>query len=322
MKPLRWGVLGTGVIAGKFAGQLKQTSSGTLVATGSRTAASAQQFSTAFGGRAHASYEALLSDSEVEAVYVSLPNHLHHEWTLKALDAGKHVLCEKPLAANRHQAAEMFAAAERHQHVLVEAFMYRCKPSVREFLRRIHSGAIGEVRLIRSHFTFNRPASDTDARYHSQMAGGSLMDVGCYCVNFSRAIANEEPLNHQALAHLHASGVDDYAAGLLRFPNNALGSFTCGMTVESDRTTFVGGSEGWMSIDFPWLDGESFVIVRGDSRETVTMPSPKPIYALEADAFAACVHEGTAPWISKEDTLGNMCVLDELRRQVGVPVET
>ena len=320
MKRLNWGILATGVIARKFADQLRHTSTGHLVATGSRKLESASTFSAQFGGRAHGSYAELLADPEVEAVYNSLPNHLHHEWTIKALEAGKHVLSEKPFALNSRQAEEMFAVSERTGKVLIEAFMYRCKPVIQRFLEVIREGAIGEVRLIRSNFTFCRAVMDGDARYEPSMGGGSLKDVGAYCINFSRAIAGAEPVEVKAMAHVHARGVDDYAAGVLKFPGDVLATFTCGMTVESDKTTFVGGTKGWMSIDFPWQPAESFIIARGTERETVTVPMPKPIYTLEAEAFADAVRNGTPPWTTKADTLGNMRVLDELRRQIGLPV--
>jgi D-xylose 1-dehydrogenase (NADP+, D-xylono-1,5-lactone-forming) len=318
--PFHWGILGTGVIARKFADQLRHTENGRLVAVGSRSEESARCFAAEFGGRGVGAYEAVLADNGVEAVYNALPNHLHLEWTLKALAAGKHVLCEKPFALNASQAEEMFAAADRAGRVLVEAFMYRCKPVIQRFLQTVREGAIGDVRLIRSNFTFCRPVLATDARYEPRQGGGSLMDVGAYCINFCRAIAGAEPVGLQAMAHLHERGVDDYAAGVLRFPGDILATFTSGMTVESDRTTFVGGTRGWLAIDFPWQTAESFVLVRGEAKETITEPMPKPIYALEADAFAAVVREGHTPWTTREDTLGNMRVLDALRRQIGLPV--
>ena len=190
---LNWGIIGTGFIAEKFAGELPQTPGAGLAAVGSRTLESAERFCSEFGGRPLGSYDELLAEPGLEAVYISLPNHLHHEWTLKALAAGKHVLCEKPIASNAAEAEEMFAAAEAAGLVLIEAFMYRCQPAVREFISRVRNGAVGEVRIIRTNFTFNRPASETDPRYHADMAGGSLMDVGCYCINLARALTGSEP---------------------------------------------------------------------------------------------------------------------------------
>ena len=316
---LQWGILGTGVIARKFADQLRATDRGVLIATGSRSPDSARQFAAEFGGTAHDSYDALIADPRVAAVYVSLPNHLHHEWTIKALQAGKHVLCEKPFAKNAVQAHEMFAAAAQAGRVLVEGFMYRCLPVVRNFIQTVHSGVIGEVKLIRANFTFCRPVLDTDARYKPEMAGGSLMDVGAYCVNLTRALAGREPTEMRVFGHVHEKGVDDYTAGIMRFGSRLLSTFTSGMTVESDRTVFVGGTEGWLAIDFPWLLAESFDLVKGGQRQTIRVPTPKPVFALEAEAFAEAVQTGAEPWITRADTLGNMRALDELRRQIGLP---
>lgn len=186
-EPLRWGILGAGKIARKFAGQLPQSSRARLAAVGSRRGDSAAQFAGRFGGRPHGSYADLLADETVEAVYVSLPNGLHHEWTVRALEAGKHVLCEKPIASNAAQAETMFDAAERAGRVLVEAFMYRCHPAIDALIETVRRGEIGQVRLIRSHFTFHRPVDADDARYRADLAGGAMMDVGCYCLHFARA---------------------------------------------------------------------------------------------------------------------------------------
>jgi len=317
-EPLRWGILGSGNIAGKFAAQLPQSPKARLLGVGSRGADSAGRFADRFGGVAYPSYDELLGDDSVEAVYVSLPNSLHRKWTVKALEAGKHVLCEKPIASNRAEAIEMFDAARRCGRVLVEAFMYRCHPAIRKLIKTVHEGAIGRVKLIRSHFTFNRPDAPEDVRFQPELAGGSLMDVGCYCINLARAVAASEPSAMHAIAHRHASGVDDYAAGCLDFDGQTLAAFTCGMTVEADRTTFIGGSDGYLEIDTPWFCDGSFTLVtdKGDHRQTVRAAAPMEAYALEADAFAAVIRDGTKPWISELDTLGNMRVLDELREQL------
>lgn len=318
-EPLRWGILGTGQIARKFASQLGQTQRGLLAAVGSRTAESAEGFVGQFGGTAHASYEALLDDGGVDALYVSLPNSLHAEWSIKALEADKHVLCEKPMASNAAQAQRMFDAARRHERLLVEAFMYRAHPAIAELIRSVRAGVIGDVKLIRSHFTFNRQDLADDARYNPFMAGGSLMDVGCYCINLARALAGSEPTAMHAVAHRHATGVDDYAGGCLDFNGQTLATFTCGMTVEADRTTYVGGSTGYIEIDTPWFCNGRYTIVteNGDVRRTVRLENSKGLYALEAEAFADAV-DGAQPWISPDDTLGNMRVLDALREQLGL----
>jgi xylose dehydrogenase (NAD/NADP) len=143
------------------------------------------------------------------------------------------------------------------------------------------------------------------------------MDVGCYCVNLARALAASEPTATYAVAHLHPSGVDDYAAGTLDFGGRVLAAFTCGMTVLADRTTYVCGSEGYAMMDTPWFSDGTFTIVRGDDRETVRAEGPLDLYALEAEAFAAAVRGEAEPWITKADTLGNVRVLEQLRRQIG-----
>ena len=317
---IRWGILGTGSIAGKFAAQLPESQRGVLAAVGSRRDDAAKAFCQKHGGQPHGSYEQLLASPDVNAIYVSLPNTLHHPWTLRALEAGKHVLCEKPLAGSRSDAEQMFDAAERHGKVLVEAFMYRTHPAVKRMIQLVREGAIGEVKLIRTHFTFNREARADDCRYQKDLAGGSLMDVGCYCINLARALTGREPDVAEAITHQHPLGVNDYAAGMLKF-GDILCVFTCGMTVENDRTTYVGGSTGHLEVDTPWFaDGKITVVQGGElpSRDQIIEPAEQGLYALEADAFAGCVLDGDPPWITREDTLGNLAVLDRLRQALAV----
>lgn len=316
---LRWGILGSGNIASKFAAELSACPRGELVAVGSRSAASATRFAEQFPCTAHPSYEALLSDENVDAVYVSLPNSLHAPWSIQALEAGKHVLCEKPIAATATEAEAMFAAADRAGRVLVEAFMYRSIPAVGEMIRMAHDGAVGKLKLIRTHFTFHRAASLEDVRYQRDLAGGALMDVGCYCINLARALARTEPSQLYACGQLHEGGVDEYSAGTLRFPEGILASFTCGMTVEADRTTYVCGSDGYLAMPSPWFSEGSFTLIKGDKTETFHFESPRGAYAMEAAAFAQVVYEKQAPSITRADSIGNMRVLDTLRTMIGLP---
>lgn len=318
-KKLRWGVLGTGTIAKKFAGDLKATELGELAATGSRSQSTADAFASEFGGKGVDSYEALVSHPEVDAVYNSLPNGLHAEWSIKAMEACKHVLCEKPMARNISEVEEMFRVSERTGQVLIEAFMYRSHPAIQKLIDMVRGGALGQVKLIRSNFSFTREVMDSDARYQVDHAGGGLMDVGCYCVNLARAVMGGEPTDIACFAHIHEKGVDDYAAGILRFGNKTLMTFTCGMTVMNDWTTYISGDDGEIEINAPWFCDGSFKLTKGEDTEIIEAKTEKPMYALEAEAFAAAV-AGEKPWITKEDTLGNMRVLDQLRKQSGVPV--
>ncbi len=319
MRRLRWGILGTGGIARKFAGQLPQTAEGELVAVGSRSLSSAKSFCAEFGGTPYGTYNDLLNAGDVDAVYISLPNTLHATWSITALRRGKHVLCEKPLAAHADEAAAMFAVADETGRNLMEAFMYRQQEPVQKVLDLVHGGAIGQTKLIRSHFTYCRPADPSDIRYQPELAGGSIMDVGCYCVNFARAIVQAEPTGCHAIAHMFETGVDDYAAGTLNFDDRVLCVFTCGMSVFADRTTFISGTEGFVAIEFPWMSRGSIRLVKGhDQEQLLSVPCSKGPYALEADAFARVVLDGADPPITAADTLGNMSVLDQLRRSAGL----
>lgn len=311
---LNWGILGTGMIAGRFAADLPHSRSSRLSAVASRNPDSATAFAKQHGGKPVTGYERLLARPDIDAVYISLPNALHHEWTLAALDAGKHVLCEKPVALSEVEAREMFDRAEATGKVLIEAFMYRAHPQTRLIHETIAKGAIGEIRLIRSNFTFNREASREDARFQPGPGGGSLMDVGCYCVDFTRTLLNAEPDRVMCIAHRHELGVDDYAAGLLGFPNGALATFTCGMTVISDQSTHIAGTEGRIEVVRFWQGEEGFSLIspKGKVRR-FSVKEDRPLYALEADAFAEVVGGGTN-WNVAANTLGNLRVLDELRK--------
>ena len=314
MKKLAWGILGAGGIAGKFAEQLPLSESGRLAAVGSRSVEKAAAFAQRHGGAA-CDYQQLLRRDDVDAVYVALPNALHESWTIQALEAGKHVLCEKPLAIRGEQVQQMFAAAKQHDRVLSEAFMYRHHPAVQKVISLAREGAIGEVKLIRANFTFHRADSPEDIRYQPQLEGGALYDVGCYCVHFARAITGLEPQpSSQVCFHRHASGVDDYAAGVLNFNGRVLATFTCGMTVFADRTTYIGGSEGFLAIDTPWFSDGEITLAHGQGRELETIQAGRtvPLYALEADAFAQAVAGEAEPLISPEDSLGNAQALEML----------
>jgi predicted dehydrogenase len=319
---VRWGFLGTGMIARKVAAELPAARRAELIAVGSRSVDRAQQFADMFASERYGSYETVLADPDVDAVYVSLPNGLHAEWSMRALRAGKHVLCEKPLARNHAEAEAMFATARECERFLVEAFMYRCNPAIERLIELVRDGAVGSVRVVRTNFTFHRPVASSDARYHPQQAGGALMDVGCYCVNLSRAVVGREPSRVHCVAHVHESGVDDYAAGVLDFQGETVAAFTCGMTVPSDRRACIAGSEGYIQLDDPWFADGQLTLVRrapqGERPEAIRVEVPRGQYALQLDAFAATVLDGAPPRLAPEDSLGNMQVLDALRASAGL----
>ena len=314
----RWGILGTGMIARKFAEELNSSHPGSLAWVGSRRPESAQSFAEDFTISGCGTYDEVLQDASVDFIYIALPNGMHHEWSIKAMEAGKHVLCEKPIAANHREAREMFAVAEQTQRTLVEAFMYRTHPVIEQIIEQVRSGEIGEVRLMRANFSFARDVDPSDARYHPGQAGGSLMDVGCYCVNFCRAITGQPPSDVTAMAHIHATGVDDYAAGVMKFGETTLATFTCGMTVKNDWSTFIAGTAGQIRIDNPWFPDGKYTITRPQGVKQMEYKTEMGPYSREAVAFSNAVSGVNPPWISPEDTLGNMETLDLLRHKAGI----
>lgn len=332
---LRWGILGTGNIATQFAHGVHASARGVLAAVGSRRPESARAFARINQvSTAHGSYEALLADRSVDAVYNSLPNSMHHEWTIKALRAGKHVLCEKPFAVDAAEAQEMFDAARRSGRVLLEAFMYRSNPLTLAVKNAVDTGAIGQLRLIRTSFCYRTHKFAGNIRFSAELAGGGLLDIGCYCVNFARHFAGEEPSRVTASAHFHETGVDDLVSGTLQFPGGVLASFTCGMIAHADNTAYLCGSDGFIEVPVPWkppADEAIYVVARGTppkmdgpvrppaaARETVRVSVPGELYGMEADDFAATVLDGATPRVTEQDTLGNTRVLDRIRREIGL----
>jgi len=332
---LQWGILGTGNIARQFAAGVRGSQRGVLEAVGSRSQESAAAFASAQGvARAAASYEELLRDERVHAVYNALPNHLHHEWTIRALQAGKHVLCEKPFATTLKEAHEMFAAARRNGRVLAEAFMYRSHPQTLAVQKAIGEGVIGEVRLVRSSFCYRTTRIADNIRFNAAMAGGAMMDIGCYCLSFSRLFAGCEPEALSVAARMHESGVDEAATGSLLFPGGVLGSFVCSMTAAADNTASICGTEGFIEIPVPWKPAPGnagFVIRRGTppKMELGGRPAAPPepvreaveasrdVYSYEADDFAAAVLAQAPTRVSEAETLSVQRQLDTLRRQIG-----
>ncbi len=323
---LRWGILGTGNIARQFATGVAAARRSVLAAVGSRTDPSAAAFAQTHKiPRARGSYEALLSDPNIDAVYNSLPNSLHHRWTIAALRAGKHVLCEKPFAVTVAEAEEMFDVARQCGRLVIEAFMYRSHPLTIAVQRAVEGGAIGQLKFIRTSFCYRTTKIAGNVRFDPAMAGGCLMDVGCYCVNFSRLFAGAEPTTVSAFSHSHETGVDDLFAGVLQFPGGILATFACGMSAQADNTATLNGTEGYIEIPVPWkppAPESTFVIARGtppkmdgagkvigSQREVVRVRADGELYGIEADAFAASVLDGVPPWITEADTIGNMQTL-------------
>lgn len=335
---LRWGILGTGNIARQFSAGVNASHRCQLAAVASRQQASADAFARDYQiANAYGDYGALLRDPSVDAIYVSLPNSLHHEWTIRALEAGKHVLCEKPFAMSVEESRQMFDAAQRAGRLVMEAFMYRSHPLTHAVADAIKGGEIGQVKIVRTSFCYRTRKIEGNVRFDPALGGGVLMDVGCYCINFSRFIAGEEPSVLLAAGNRHETGVDDLVCGTLQFPSGILASFTCGMSTQADNTAYVLGTEGYIEIPVPWkppVKGAQFTIARGippkmDSaaasptappapppRQTISVDAPTELYGMEADDFAAAVIDGKPLPVTPEDTLGNMLAIEKLLLQI------
>jgi predicted dehydrogenase len=324
--PLRWGILGTGNIARKFAGGLLAAPGRcTLAAVGSRSAGSATAFAAAHGAqvRAHASYQALLDDPAIEVVYISLLNHLHAEWSLRALRAGKHVLCEKPAAMTAAELEEVLAEARRRRRFFMEGFLYRCHPRWAQLRALLAAGAIGEPRLFHASFCFdggNHPEGRLLNRAHG---GGALMDVGCYPVSCLRWMAGAEPLSTSCQAHLGRTGVDEAAAGTLLFPGGVLGTFATSVRLAAVTNATIIGTAGRIEISEPYRCTPglaTFAVHRLDGAVEVLAVADDGLsrYTREALEVAAHLDAGESPAMTLSDSLGQARTLDALRHQAGV----
>ncbi len=331
---LRWGIIGIGNIAKAFAKGLLQSKQGCLQAVASRNAEKASAFALEYGAQyGYGDYQSLLDDADVDAVYISTPHPMHAEWAVKAARAGKHILCEKPLALNYSQAMAIVQAAKDHGVFLMEAFMYRCNPQTTKVLELIQQGAIGEVKSIDATHSFHAEMDPDGRVFNAELAGGGIMDVGCYCTSFARMVAGAarglafaEPLDMKALGHVVYTGVDAYTSAIMRFPGNIIATISTAVQLNQANHANIYGTEGHLHIPDPWFgtgaSGVSKMMLYrpGQPVEEITVNADMGIYALEADAVAEAIKQGLqeSPHMSWNDTLGNMRCLDNWRFGVGV----
>ena len=301
----RFGILGTGAIVRKYVEASRLLPGLEIVAIASRDGDRACARATELGiPRAHAGYDALLADAGVDAVIVAIHNGLHCEWTCRALAAGKHVLCEKPLACNAVEVEQMFAAARQHRRWLLEAFMYRFHPQMPEIFRRVRAGEIGRLLHIHSR-RMSQGREAGNMRYRRDAGGGALLDIGCYCVNFAQAVTGAEPLRVQADAHFdRATGVDLTLTGTLIFPGDVTAQFCCSFESEPSYGAEIIGTAGRILIPHPWMPPAwptDFTVVRAGKSETIRMTPPDAPahtlapFALELAHFADCIRHDRAP---------------------------
>jgi D-xylose 1-dehydrogenase (NADP+, D-xylono-1,5-lactone-forming) len=320
-EPVKWGIVSTADINRKVIPGAKASQQVDLVGVASRTQERADAYAQEWGiPRAYGSYDALLADSEIEAVYISLPNTMHCEWSIRAVEAGKHVLCEKPLTRHPDEAAAAFDAADRAGRLLSEAFMYRHNPQTAKLKELVADGAVGELRLIRSAFSYAL-FDEQNIRLRTDVEGGALMDVGCYTVSGSRLLGGE-PERVWGEAWFGPSGTDWVFTGTLRFPGDVLATFDCGTALTNRDELEAVGTEGSLFLDDPWHCNRPVIEVRRDGGVERVELEHADSYRLELENLSAAIRGEGELLLGREDALGQARALEALHESAtsGKPV--
>jgi D-xylose 1-dehydrogenase (NADP+, D-xylono-1,5-lactone-forming) len=323
---VRWGVLSIANIGVKcVVPAILASSNGRLLAVASRNPHRARELFVHIPQvRIYGAYESLLEDPEIEAVYIPLPNSLHAEWTIKALEAGKHVLCEKPLAVTAQQAMTIVEAARANDRLLMEAFMYRFHPQTLWALEQVHAGRIGTVKLVRASFAFNvmLPPRPHNIRLQAALAGGSLMDVGCYPVNFCRAVFGHSPSVSVARVYKPDDGqVELSTNAILDFGDGRFGLIDASFDLPTRQVAEIHGEDGSISIPMPFTPGDVEVeVVLSLEGQTIHQHIARvDQYRLEVEHFGASVRSGTQPVLSLTETIENLATIEAIYRSAGYP---
>jgi D-xylose 1-dehydrogenase (NADP+, D-xylono-1,5-lactone-forming) len=310
---VKWGFVSTANINDKVLRGVADVDSVDVVAVASRDTSRAEVYARERGiERAYGSYDELLADPELEAIYISLPNSMHVEWSIRALEAGKHVLCEKPLSRHPEDVERAFNTAEREGLILMEAFMYRHNPQTRRLQELVAGGAIGRLRLIRAVFSF--PLRDSpDVRLDPALEGGGLMDVGCYCVSGSRLLAGEPAVvfGEQVVA---STGIDEVFTGTMRFANDVLAEFDCALVLPVRDELEAIGEEGSIFLDDPWHCRTPVLELRTMGGTEQIALEPVDSYGLELENMSAAVRGHADPLLGRDDALGQARAIEALYR--------
>jgi D-xylose 1-dehydrogenase (NADP+, D-xylono-1,5-lactone-forming) len=310
---VRWGLLSTANINRKVLPGMRASDQVELVAVASRDGDRAAQYARENGiPRAHAGYEALLADPDVEAVYISLPNDGHVPWSRRALEAGKHVLCEKPLTRRAAEVDEVFDVAEKAGRFLVEAFFWRHHPQTRRLAELVRTGAIGELRLMRAVFSHNATPKPGDVRLQADLDGGALMDVGCYCVSGMRLLAGE-PAAVTAQQVVGGNGVDVRFAGTLSW-DGIVGTLDCGLDLPDRDELELIGSEGTLFLDDPWHGRATGIELRRPEGGELIAVEAADSYRAEVEDLSRAIRGGGEPLLGRADALGQARVIEALYR--------
>lgn len=324
MKKINWGVLGTaGIARGQTIPGMLQAENCNLYAVAGRSKEKAQAFQKEFGfEKAYDSYDVLLSDPQVEAVYIPLPNELHYEWTMKAMQAGKHVLCEKPLAPTPEQVERLYAAAEEYGVVLMEAFAYLHSPYIQALKEDLANGVIGDVLYLESTF-ITSDYNIQNIRMRKETFGGSVYDLGCYCTTMALWLLGQEPEKVQAIAEFSDRGIDTLTTTILTFPNGVKAQLTSGMILATDKDYRIDrlqihGTKGSIRSDVRFnQEGQLQYTVWTEAGETVKTVFAPQNYRLEVEQLGRCIQNGEKIHVSKEFSLANSRLLRTILEKIG-----
>jgi len=315
---VRWGILGPGSISGAFATGLKEAEGAALVAVGSRSHDRAKKFAAEYGvPNIHGSYEALASDSDVDAVYIGTPHTFHEEHTILCLRQGKHVLCEKPFAINAKQARRMIQCARDEDRLLMEAMWTRFLPAIELVKDVVTSGRIGTPRTLMTDFGFRAEFDPTSRLFDPQLGGGTLLDLGVYPITLAYWLFGR-PVDIRAMANLGETGVDEEASILLRHGEGQMTAAVTSFRVDTPKEAMIRGTEGWIRIHEPWWGGRRVTIGSKDGdTETIDLPFRGGGYTYEAEAFMEIIREGgrDSKVMPLDESLAIMETMDTIRDQ-------
>ncbi|MAE20314.1 oxidoreductase [Candidatus Poribacteria bacterium] len=346
---LNWGVMSAGSIAYVFCNGMRFTDTGQVLAVASRTPSRVERLANDFGiSRQYASYEALLEDEEIDAVYISTIHPFHAEWAIKSAQAGKHILVEKPISMNSAEAEAMVQAAREHDVFLMEAFMYRCHPQIEQVVKLIQDDAVGKVQVIRATFSYRLNFNPQSRIYNHEMGGGGILDIGGYTASMVRKIAGAaenkpflHPIAVKGNGKVGPTGVDHIAAATLKFENGIIGEIIVAVECSLGSSVSIYGSEGVITIPSPWLPSSpcrhakqplpldtafpstNIIVQSYQNRESseIIVEVDRDLFTYEADMVANHINDRQAPVMSWDDTLSNIRLLDAWREEVGVVYE-
>jgi predicted dehydrogenase len=336
---LRWGVLGTGNIANVFAAAIRESENGQLVAVASRHGSTAEEYAVKYAlERYYGSYNELLRDDGVDAVYIALPHNLHAEWSVKAARSKKHILCEKPCAINYHSAKAVIEEVRRNDVFYMEAFMYRCHKQTKKMIELLRNKVIGDVRFIEASFCYNASFSSEQIEQRKISGGGGILDVGCYPVSMARLIAGIEnevesisPIDVCGMGHVgNVSEYDEWSVSIMRFDGEIMAQLSTSVSLEHRNDLRIFGTKGSIYIPSPWVPGGAgpgttsiFLKRNGDRNiEEIKVTTDVGLYAQEIDVVSRNIHKKQAMEMSWLDTLLNMETIERWRAAINMKYTT